>query len=139
VANLMFDLDAVSLSTHTRSSGGLWMGEFVATLGLILVIFGIVRSGRSAVAPFAVGGYIAAAYWFTSSTSFANPAVTIARMLSNTFAGIRPSSVPAFVAVQIGAGLVAAVLVKFLHPDVAAADVVVPHEHARPASAPERI
>ena len=78
VANLMFDLDAVNLSTHTRSSGGLWIGEFVATLGLLLVVFGIVRSGRRALAPFAVGGYIAAAYWFTSSTSFANPAVTIA-------------------------------------------------------------
>jgi arsenate reductase len=130
VANLMFGLDAVTLSTHTRSSGGLWLGEFVATLGLLLVIFGIVRSGRSALAPFAVGGYIAAAYWFTSSTSFANPAVTIARTLSNTFAGIRPSSVPPFVAVQILAGLVAVVLVKFLHPDVAAVDVVVPHEHS---------
>jgi glycerol uptake facilitator-like aquaporin len=128
VANLMFELDAVNLSTHTRSSGGLWIGEFVATLGLVLVIFGIVRSGRSAVAPFAVGGYIAAAYWFTSSTSFANPAVTIARMLSDTFAGIRPSSVPAFIAVQIVAGLCAVGLVKFLHPDVVADDVIVPHE-----------
>jgi glycerol uptake facilitator-like aquaporin len=131
VANLMFELDAVNLSTHTRSSHGLWIGEFVATLGLILVIFGIVRSGRSSVAPFAVGGYIAAAYWFTSSTSFANPGVTIARMLSNTFAGIRPSSVPPFVAVQIVAALCAVVLAKFLHPDVEAVDVVVPHEHSR--------
>jgi glycerol uptake facilitator-like aquaporin len=128
VANLMFDLDAVNLSTHTRSSGGVWIGEFVATLGLLLVIFGIVRSGRSAVAPFAVGGYIAAAYWFTSSTSFANPAVTIARMLSNTFAGIRPSSVPAFVAVQVFAALCAVVLVKFLHPGIVGDDIVVPHE-----------
>jgi glycerol uptake facilitator-like aquaporin len=130
VANLMFDLDAVNLSTHTRSSGGLWIGEFVATLGLLLVIFGIVRSGRSAVAPFAVGGYIAAAYWFTSSTSFANPAVTIARMLSNTFAGIRPSSVPAFVAVQVFAALCAVVLVRFLHPGIVGDDIVVPHETA---------
>ena len=130
IANIMFDLDAVNLSTHTRSSGGLWLGEFVATLGLLLVIFGIVRSGRSALAPFAVGGYIAAAYWFTSSTSFANPTVTIARMLSNTFAGIRPSSVPAFVVFQVVATLCAAVLVKFLHPDIAAVDVVVPHEHS---------
>ena len=131
VANLMFELDAVNLSTHTRASHGLWIGEFVATLGLILVIFGIVRSGRASVAPFAVGGYIAAAYWFTSSTSFANPAVTIARMLSNTFAGIRPSSVPAFVAVQVGAALCAVTLTKFLHPDVDAVDVVVPHEPFR--------
>ena len=130
VANLMFELDAVNLSTHTRASHGLWIGEFVATLGLILVIFGIVRSDRASAAPFAVGGYIAAAYWFTSSTSFANPAVTIARMLSNTFAGIRPSSVPPFVAVQIVAALCAVALAKYLHPDVDAVDVVVPHEHS---------
>jgi glycerol uptake facilitator-like aquaporin len=130
VANVMFDLDAINLSTHTRSSGGLWLGEFVATLGLVLVVFGIVRSGRASAAPFAVGGYIAGAYWFTSSTSFANPAVTVARTLSNTFAGIRPSSVPAFVVAQIAAALAAAALVRFLHPDVDAADVVVPHEHA---------
>lgn len=128
VANLMFSLDAVNLSTHTRSSGGLWLGEFVATVGLLLVIFGVVRSGRSTVAPFAVGGYIAAAYWFTSSTSFANPAVTIARTLSDTFAGIRPSSVPAFILVQVVAALCAAALVRFLHPTVAAESVVVPHE-----------
>jgi glycerol uptake facilitator-like aquaporin len=134
VANLMFDLDAVNLSTHTRASGGLWLGEFVATLGLILVIFGVARSGRSSVAPFAVGGYIAAAYWFTSSTSFANPAVTIGRTLSNTFAGIRPSSVPAFVAVQIVAGLCAVALVKFLHPGITAEDIVVPHEHSTSSS-----
>jgi glycerol uptake facilitator-like aquaporin len=135
VANLMFELDAVNLSMHTRSSHGLWLGEFVATLGLVFVVFGIVRSGRAALAPFAVGGYIAAAYWFTSSTSFANPAVTLARTLSNTFAGIRPSSVPAFVAVQIAAALCAVALVKFLHPDIAAVDVVVPHEPA--AATPE--
>lgn len=128
VANLMFSLDAVNLSTHTRSSGGLWLGEFVATVGLLLVIFGVVRSGRSAVAPFAVGGYIAAAYWFTSSTSFANPAVTIARTLSDTFAGIRPSSAPAFILVQVVAALCAVALVRFLHPTVAAESVVVPHE-----------
>ena len=127
-ANLMFSLDAINLSTHTRSAGGLWLGEFVATLGLLLVIFGVVRSGRSSAAPFAVGGYIAAAYWFTSSTSFANPAVTIARTLSNTFAGIRPSSAPAFVVVQVVAGVGAVALVRFLHPNVAPADVIVPHE-----------
>ncbi len=134
VANVMFDLDAISLSTHTRSSGGLWLGEFVATLGLVLVIFGIVRSGRSSVAPFAVGGYIGAAYWFTSSTSFANPAVTIARTLSDTFAGIRPSSAPAFIVVEIAAAVCAAGLVRFLHPDVEARDVVVPHEHSESPS-----
>ncbi len=129
VANLMFGLAAVNVSHHTRSSGGLWLGELVATVGLLLVIFGVVRSGRSSVAPFAVGGYIAAAYWFTSSTSFANPAVTVARTLSDTFAGIRPSSVGVFVGMQVAGGLVAVVLVRFLHPDVAARDAVVPHEH----------
>ena len=136
MANLMFNLSAVNLSTHTRSSGGLWIGEFVATLGLLLVIFGVVRSGRSAAAPFAVGGYIAAAYWFTSSTSFANPAVAIARMLSNTFVGIRPSSVPAFVIVELVGALCAVMFVKFLHPDVAAEDVIVPHEHSSVAKQP---
>ena len=92
------------------------------------MIFGIVRSGRSSAAPFAVGGYIAAAYWFTSSTSFANPAVTIARTLSDTFAGIRPSSAPAFIAVQVVGALCAVGLVRFLHPSVSAVNVVVPHE-----------
>jgi arsenate reductase len=128
VANLMFDLAAINVSTHVRSSGSLWLGEFIATLGLLLVIFGVVRSGRADVVPFAVGGYIAAAYWFTSSTSFANPAVTIARTLSDTFAGIKPSSVPAFLVFQIVGALCAVMLVRFLYPDVRAAEVVVPHE-----------
>jgi arsenate reductase len=128
VANLMFSLDAINLSQHARSSGALWLSEFVATLGLLLVILGVVRSGRASVVPFAVGGYIGAAYWFTSSTSFANPAVTIARTLSNTFAGIKPSSVPAFVVFQVLGALAAVGLALFLHPDVRAADVVVPHE-----------
>src|SRR3954447_8217278 len=100
VANLMFDLPAVTWSTRSRSSGVLWLGEIVATFGLLIVILGVVRAGRADVAPFAVGGYIAAAYWFTSSTSFANPAVTIGRTLTDTFAGIRPSSVPAFIVAQ---------------------------------------
>jgi len=137
VANLMFDLDAVNLSTHTRSSGGLWIGEFVATIGLLLVIFGIVRSGRSAVAPFAVGGYIAAAYWFTSSTSFANPAVTIARTLSDTFAGIRPSSAPMFVLMQIVGALVAVALARFWHPTLHTADLVAPEPEPEPEPVPE--
>src|SRR5438874_1099178 len=98
VANLMFELDAVSWSTRSRSTGGLWLGEVVATLGLLLVIFGVVRSGRSTAAPFAVGAYIGSAYFFTSSTSFANPAVTIGRMFSHTFAGIKPTSAPASLA-----------------------------------------
>ena len=100
-ANLMFDLPAVDVSDHVRSSGALWFSEVVANFGLLLVIFGVVRSGRANVAAFAVGGYITAAYWFTSSTSFANPAVTIGRTLSDTFAGIAPSSVPAFVLMQV--------------------------------------
>ena len=116
VANLMFDLDAVSISTTQRSGGGLWLGEVVATLGLVAVVFGSIRSGRTETIAFAVGGYITAAYWFTSSTSFANPAVTVARMFSDTFAGIEPSSVPMFVLMQlVGAGLAVA-LVKVLYP-----------------------
>ncbi len=133
VANLMFDLDLITLSTHTRSSSGLWLGEVIATFGLLMVILGVVRSGRAATAPFAVAGYIAAAYWFTSSTSFANPAVTIGRTLSDTFAGIRPSSAPAFVAAQIVGGLGAIALVRYLHPDLPAVDLIVPHDHAEAA------
>jgi glycerol uptake facilitator-like aquaporin len=127
VANLMFDLPAVTISTHTRSSSGLWLAEAVATFGLILVILGVVRSGRASAAAFAVGGYIAAAYWFTSSTSFANPAVTIGRSLTDTFAGIAPSSVPAFIVFQIIGGLVGVALGHYLHPDIPAVDLVVPH------------
>jgi arsenate reductase len=130
IANLMFDLDAVTWSTHTRSTGGLWLGEVVATFGLLMVILGVVRSGQSGAAPFAVGGYIAAAYWFTSSTSFANPAVTVARSLTDTFTGIKPSSVPMFVVAQVGGGIAAVVVARFLYPNIAAGDIVVPHEDA---------
>jgi glycerol uptake facilitator-like aquaporin len=130
VANLMFELDAVTWSTHTRSSGGLWLGEVVATFGLLMVIVGVVRGGRASTAPFAVGGYIAAAYWFTSSTSFANPAVTVGRTLSDSFAGIKPSSAPAFIVAQVVGGLLAVVLARFLYPDLTAAELVVPHEHS---------
>ena len=112
----MFDLDAINISTRTRSSAGLWLGEVVATFGLLIVILGVVRSGRASTAAFAVAGYIAAAYWFTSSTSFANPAVTIGRTLSNTFAGIRPSSVPAFIVAQCIGGVLAIALARYLHP-----------------------
>src|SRR5437764_3748630 len=90
VANLMFELDAVDWSTKTRSSGGMWLGEAVATIGLLVVIFGVVRSGRTSAAPFAVGAYIGGAYVVTSSTSFAKPAVSIGRLFSNTFAGSSP-------------------------------------------------
>ncbi len=133
VANLMFDLSAVTLSTHGRSSWGIWLGEAVATFGLLTVILGVVRSGRAHVAPFAVGGYIAAAYWFTSSTSFANPAVTIGRTLTDSFAGIKPSSAPAFIVAQVVGGLAAVALARYLHPDLDPDDLVVPHERADPA------
>jgi glycerol uptake facilitator-like aquaporin len=116
VANLMFDLAAVDVSTHHRSGGGLWLGEVVATFGLVVIIFGVVRSGRAPFVAFAVGGYITAAYWFTSSTSFANPAITVGRMLSNTFAGIAPSSVPLFVLMQLTGGVLAVAAVLVLYP-----------------------
>jgi arsenate reductase len=132
-ANIMFGLAAINLSDKARTGGDLWFSEVVATLGLLLVIFGVVRSGRVALAPFAVAGYIAAAYWFTSSTSFANPAVTIARMLSNTFAGIEPSSVPAFLVAQLLGGALAIALAWFLFPDLPADAVVVPHDDPEPA------
>ena len=116
LANLMYSLPAIDWSTKTRSSGALWLSEAVATAGLLLVVFGVVRSGRGAVAPFAVGAYIGAAYFFTSSTSFANPAVTIGRMFSNTFAGIDPSSVTAFIVFQLVGAAIAMVLVRLLYP-----------------------
>ena len=129
VANLMFELDAVTWSTHERSTHGLVLSEVVATLGLLVVIFGVVRSGRSSAAPFAVGAYIGSAYFFTSSTSFANPAVTIGRAFTDTFAGIDPASVPVFVACQVGGMAIAVLLIRALHPDIAvvADEVVVPH------------
>jgi arsenate reductase len=136
VANLMFDLDAVSWSHHHRGTSGLWLAEVVATIGLLVVIFGVVRSGRTSAAPFAVGAYIGAAYFFTSSTSFANPAVTVGRAFTDTFAGIEPASVPAFIGCQLVGLVLAVLLIRTLHPDVAASatDVVVPHgaEHAGP-------
>ena len=120
LANLMFELPAVSVSTHVRSGAGLWLGEVVATFGLVLVIFGTVRSGRGDRVAFAVGGYITAAYWFTSSTSFANPAVTVARMLSNTFAGIDPSSVLMFILMQLVGGVLGFGLIRLLYPNAPA-------------------
>lgn len=128
VANLMFGLPAVELSTHQRSSSGLWLAEMIATFGLVLVVLGVVRAGRATVAAFAVGGYITAAYWFTSSTSFANPAVTIARALTDTFTGIAPDDVPMFVVMQLVGGLLGVGLAAFLFPDLPAADLIVPHE-----------
>ncbi|MFJ6198710.1 aquaporin [Micromonospora sp. NPDC092111] len=128
LANLMFDLPAVTWSTRHRAAGHLWLGEVVATTGLILLIFALARSGRAATAPAAVGAYIGAAYWFTSSTSFANPAVTIGRGFTDTFAGIHPGSVPGFVVAQLAGLAVGAGLLRALYPDVgqAADRVVVP-------------
>jgi glycerol uptake facilitator-like aquaporin len=116
VANLMFDLDAVSIASTSRSGGGVWLGEAVATFGLVVVIFGSLRTGRVNTVAYAVAAYITAAYWFTSSTSFANPAVTIARTVSDTFAGIAPRSAPMFVVMQLLGGGLALLLVRYLFP-----------------------
>jgi glycerol uptake facilitator-like aquaporin len=124
LANLMFDLDAVSISTHHRATGGHLLGEVVATLGLVVVVFGALRSRRIETVALAVGGYITAAYWFTSSTSFANPAVTIARTLSDTFAGIAPASMPAFVLMQLLGGALGTGAVLLLHAGVSEAVVL---------------
>ena len=126
-ANLMFGLPAVYISHRTRGAD-LWLAEAIATFGLVLVVFGVVRSGRGWLAPFAVGAYIGAAYFFTASTSFANPAVTIARTLSDTFTGIAPGSVPGFVLSQAVGGFAALVVIRLLYPSVAevANRVVVP-------------
>lgn len=115
-ANVMFDLDAVSWATTTRSDPGLWLGEVVATAGLVLVLLACVRGGRTDSVAAAVACWIVAGYWFTSSTSFANPAVTIARMFSDSFTGIDPASVPAFLLAQLVGGLIAVGLVRVLFP-----------------------
>jgi glycerol uptake facilitator-like aquaporin len=131
VANLMFALPAVSISTKHRATPAHFLSEIIATLGLILVIFALARSGRSRATPAAVGAYIGAAYFFTSSTSFANPAITIGRMFSDTFAGIAPSSAPAFIAAQIVGGALAIGVIKMLYPGITpaqAADIIVPHQ-----------
>jgi arsenate reductase len=129
-ANAMFELSAISISTHHRASPAHLFAEVVATLGLLLVIFALARSGRAATAPAAVGAYIGAAYWFTSSTSFANPAITIGRMFSDSFAGIARASVPTFVAAQLVGGAIAFAAIRTLYPDagIVARDVVVPRE-----------
>jgi arsenate reductase len=116
LANLMFDLPAVELSTKDRSSPALWLSEVVATVTLLLVIHGCVRTGRARVVPFAVAAWIGGAYWFTSSTSFANPAVTVARTLSNSFAGIAPASAPMFIVMQLIGAVIAFVLIRFFYP-----------------------
>ena len=134
LANGMFGLAAVSISETHRATGPHLLAEVVATTGLLLVIFSLVRSGRAAIAPAAVGAYIGAAYWFTSSTSFANPAITTGRTLSDTFAGIAPSSAPSYVAAQLVGGAIAVGLIRALYPGIApadASDVVVPHDPRR--------
>jgi glycerol uptake facilitator-like aquaporin len=130
LANVMFDRTALEISTKDRSTPGHFIGEVVATAGLIAVIFALARTGRAALSAAAVGAYIGAAYWFTSSTSFANPAVTVGRMFSDSFAGIAPSSVLPFIGAQIVGALIGLALVVALYPDAArAADqAVVPHK-----------
>ena len=135
----MFALPAVSISAKHRASAAHFLSEVIATLGLLLVIFALARSGRSRSAPAAVGAYIGAAYWFTSSTSFANPAITIGRMFSDTFAGIAPSSVPRFIAAQIIGGALAVAVIKALYPGITpaeAADIIVPHHRDWPGATP---
>lgn len=135
-ANLMFDLSVVDWSTKDRSAGHLVFADGVATFGLLLVIFGVVRSGKAGLAAFSVGGYIAGAYYFTSSTSFANPAVTVARTFSDTFAGIEPASAPGFIAAQLVAVAVAVAVIRAIYPDIGdvADQVVVPHAVADDAA-----
>jgi glycerol uptake facilitator-like aquaporin len=136
VANVMFSRAAFELSTKHRASPAHFLSEIIATLGLLLVIFALARSGRSTTAPAAVGAYIGAAYFFTSSTSFANPAITVGRMFSDTFAGIAPSSAPSFIGAQVVGGVVAVVLIRVLYPTITAAqasDILFPH-HAGSAT-----
>jgi len=130
LANLMFSINPVSLSTHHRSTGPHLVSEVVATAGLVLIIFALARTGRGSITPAAVGAYIGAAYFFTSSTSFANPAIAIGRMFSNSFAGIAPSSVPPFIGAELVGGLVGFAVIAVLYPGLTPAeakDVVVPH------------
>jgi glycerol uptake facilitator-like aquaporin len=126
-AHLMFGLAPVSLSIHVRTGPAQVFSEFVATFGLVCVIWGSSRLKPTAV-PFAVGAYITSAYWFTASTSFANPAVTIARCISDTFAGIRPADVPWFVLAQFGGGFVATLLFRWLAPGIQGTEVLISHD-----------
>jgi glycerol uptake facilitator-like aquaporin len=140
VANIMFSRAALELSTKHRASPAHFLSEVIATLGLMLLIFALARSGRSHSTPAAVGAYIGAAYFFTSSTSFANPAITVGRSLSNTFAGIAPSSVPSFIGAQVLGGVAAVGLIWVLYPSITteqASRVLLPHPevHQLPAEA----
>jgi arsenate reductase len=131
LANAMFDLAAISISTHHRASPPHLLAELIATLGLLLVIFSLARSRRGNLAPAAVAAYIGSAYFFTSSTSFANPAIDVGRMFSDTFAGIAPASVPSFVLAQIVGGAIAIAVIRILYPDITpedAAEIMLPQE-----------
>lgn len=135
-ANGMFALAAISISIHHRASPAHLFSEVIATAGLLLVIFSLARTKRLSAAPAAVGAYIGAAYFFTSSASFANPAITVGRMFSNTFAGIAPASAPGYIVVQLAGALCAVLAIRTLYPDVTpadAAELIVPH-HERPAT-----
>jgi len=137
-ANVMFAQALISISTKHRASPAHLFSEVIATLGLMLVIFSLARTRRGASAPAAVGAYIGAAYWFTSSTSFANPAISIGRMFSNTFAGIAPASVPGFILAQLVGGAVAIAVIRVLYPDITpqdAAEAVLPHADGRASAA----
>jgi glycerol uptake facilitator-like aquaporin len=140
LANVMFDRAALEISTKDRITAGHLVGEVVATAGLIALIFALARTGRAASSAAAVGAYIGAAYWFTSSTSFANPAVTVGRIFSDSFAGIAPGSVLPFIAAQIVGALIGLALVVALYPDAArtADDVVVPHQGGDADATPTR-
>ena len=130
LANLMYSEPAVSISAKHRASAGHFLSEIVATAGLLLVIFALARTGRAQGAAAAVGAYIGAAYFFTSSTSFANPAITVGRMFSATFAGIAPSSAPSFIGAQVIGGVVGVGVIRLLYPGLTpaqAGDVIVPH------------
>jgi glycerol uptake facilitator-like aquaporin len=143
-ANAMFALAAVSISTNHRASEAHLFSEVIATLGLLLVIFSLARTRRGNMAPAAVGAYIGAAYFFTSSTSFANPAISVGRVFSDTFAGIAPAAVPSFIVAQLAGGLVAIAVLRMLYPDITpdeAAEVMLPHRespdtHSRVQSGP---
>ena len=130
LANLMFDRRVIEIASKHRTTTGHLVGEVVATAGLIALIFALARTERTRLSAAAVGAYIGAAYWFTSSTSFANPAVTVGRVFSDTFAGISPGSAPGFITAQIAGGLVGLAVVVVLYPDArsSADEVVVPHQ-----------
>jgi glycerol uptake facilitator-like aquaporin len=136
-ANGMFSLAAIGISTHHRASAAHLFSEAIATSGLLLVIFSLTRTRRNSTAPAAVGAYIGAAYFFTSSTSFANPAIGVGRMFSDTFAGIAPASVPGFIAAQLVGGGCAILAIRVLYPDATpaeAAEVIVPHHETQPSA-----